>query len=488
MRPLPTQDELRAAADIVPRDAVVAIDGPAGSGKSTTAKALARKLGLVYIDTGAMYRALTCAALDQNCSPEDEAGLTSLLDTAKLELRPGDRESQVLWNGRDVSQAIRTAAVDANVSAVSAHGEVRRRMVDRQRRFGRAGGVVMEGRDIGSVVFPLASTKIYLDASPEARADRRWRQNRERGVENDRAAVLADLVERDRRDSQRAESPLTISPDALVLDTSDLGLDRQIEAANLACRVNPWLDARTDWDAETAWRRCPGKYRLVYSFLGPLGQMLGLTVSGRPTPTVPAGAILASNHISWWDPPLVGGTFRRSHVRTLAKKELFKGPLARAFFGWMDAIPIDRKGYDDEAFEAARRALEAGDCLFIFPEGTRRPAGEPGPVRGGLGILAQVTRAPVLPIYVRGTGAARFGGNPQSPLEVRYGPLVRLHALDRLLQDLDPRDVTVRVGAMFLSMIEELQARSHDEHAETDQERDLASHQRHQRRSKRPFD
>ena len=487
MLTLPTAAELSAAEDIVPSDAVVAIDGPAGSGKSTTAKALARRLGLVYIDTGAMYRALTRAALDQGCAPEDEAALVALLDGARLELRPGDRESQVLWNGRDVSQSIRAAEVDAHVSAVSAHGEVRRRMVDRQRQFCREGGVVMEGRDIGSVVFPLATTKIYLDASPEARADRRWRQNKERGLEHDRAAVLADLVERDRRDSQRTESPLTISPDAQVLETSEQSLERQIETALLACRLNPWLDAHTDWDADSAWRACPGKYRFFYGFVAGICRMLGRTESGRPTRTVPPGVILASNHISWWDPPVVGGAFNRSHVRTLAKKELFGNPLGAAFFDWLDSIPIDRKGYDEQAFDAARAALAAGDCLFIFPEGTRRPQGIPGPIKGGLGILAQETRAPLLPIFVRGTGALRFGGNPESPLEVRFGPLVRLHGLDRLLQDLDPREVTERIGSMFLAMMEELQARSYADRPESAQEKDLAARQQQRRRHKKPF-
>jgi 1-acyl-sn-glycerol-3-phosphate acyltransferase len=184
----------------------------------------------------------------------------------------------------------------------------------------------------------------------------------------------------------------------------------------------------------------------------------------------------------------VGSTFRRSRVRTLAKRELFLGPVATVFFRWMEAIPIDRKGYDERAFDEARAALAAGDCLFIFPEGTRRPPGRPGPVKGGLGILAQETGAPILPIFVRGTGALRFGGNPESPLEVRYGPLVRLHALERLRRDLDPRQITERVGAMFQAMIEELQARSRAERPESAAERALAVRQRHRRRSRRPFD
>jgi len=458
---LPTPAELRAADDVVPAQAVIAIDGPAGSGKSTTAKALARRLGLLYIDSGAMYRALTCAALDAGVAPADGEALARLLDAGDLRLRPGDREAQVVWNGRDVSQAIRTPAVDGVVSAVSAHGEVRRRMVERPREFGRRGGVVRDGRDIGGGVGPLATAKIFLDASLGARAERRWRQFRERGQAADRAAVEHDLAVRDRFDSSREASPLLISPDALVIDTSSLSLDQQIEAAVLACRVNPWLDARVDWDPARAWRALPVKYRLFYGGLAPLLHLIDLREYGRPQRTVPPGVILASNHVSWLDPPLVGATFRRGPVRTLAKVELFRRPLARAFFRWLDAIPIDRRGYDADAFLAARDALARGDNLFLFPEGTRRPVGAPGPIRGGLGIVAQETRAPILPIFVRGTGAPVWGGNPQCPLEVRFGPLVRLHALDRLLRDHDRREVTERIGDLFLAIVRELQARSY---------------------------
>jgi cytidylate kinase len=482
-----TLEELRAAGRIVPPDAVVAIDGPAGSGKSTTARAIARRLGLTYVDSGAMYRALTRAAQEAGLQLQDEAALVRLLDAAELAMRPGERETSVFWNNRDVSQAIRAPAVDQAVSVVAAHPEVRQRMVERQRQFARRGGVVMEGRDIGSVVFPLATAKLYLDASLEARTERRWKQFRERGETADRAAVRADLAARDRLDSEREESPLTISPDALVLDTSDLNLEQQIDHAALLCRTNPYLDLLTDWDSARAWRALTPKYRLVYHALTPIRRLLGQRVLGRPAPTVPAGAILVSNHVSWFDPPLVGGTFRRGPVRTLAKRELFAGPLGSAFFRWMDAIPINRRGYDKEAFDAARTALARGENLFMFPEGTRRPVGQPGPLKGGLGILAQETGAPILPIFVRGTCALTWGGNPLSPLEVRYGPLIRLHALPRLRQAHDRKEITQRIGQLFLAVFQELQARSFTETPETSLERELRLRQQRKLRRKRPF-
>ncbi|RKZ16137.1 (d)CMP kinase, partial [bacterium] len=216
-------------ASLLPRDAVIAVDGPAGSGKSTTARALAERFDLLYIDTGAMYRALTLAALRDGIDLDDGTALAELLDGARLELKPSAAGVAVSWNGRDVSGDIRSAAVDAAVSRVAARNEVRRDMVRRQQVLGRRGGVVMEGRDIGSVVFPLATAKIFLRASLEARVDRRYRQIRQRGEEASRSGLMVDLAERDRLDSERATSPLIISPDAMVIDSSDMSLEQQNE-------------------------------------------------------------------------------------------------------------------------------------------------------------------------------------------------------------------------------------------------------------------
>ena len=183
----------------------------------------------------------------------------------------------------------------------------------------------------------------------------------------------------------------------------------------------------------------------------------------------------------------MGAHFNRGPLRTLAKRELFSGPIGGPLFRWMDTIPINRRGYDSEAFETAREALASGQNLFIFPEGTRRIPGKLGPIKGGLGILAQVTGAPILPVLVRGTCALTFGGNPQSPLEVRYGPIVRLHGLDRLKRDLDRKEITKRIGAMYLAMMEELQARSFADFPESDFERAVRVRQMRKRRRKNPF-
>jgi len=467
-----------AASGMLPATAVVAIDGPAGSGKSTTARSIADHFGLLYIDTGAMYRALTWAALEKGVPADDESGLVNLLEPAELTLRPAKGEVTVLWNGKDISQAIRTPAVETLVSRVASHPAVRSEMVRRQQALGRLGGVVMEGRDIGSVVFPLATAKIFLSASLEARVDRRYRQYKQRGVTVTRAELTRDLAARDRQDSQRATSPLAVSPDAIVVDSSALTLDQQNATCIRACLVNPALDRQLDTDLEVARLEIPMHYRLAYCVFGALGRFFGLRQFGNEGGALPRGCIVAVNHVSMWDPPLVGSTFHRHPVHTLAKAELFRvwpmGPVLRS----IDGIPIRRKGYDANAFDEARQALKKGHNLLIFPEGTRRAIGHPGPVRSGLGILVQATRAPVLPVFMRGSYGRRPGGSLESPLEVNYGPLIRWHGLDALLETTDPKDTSQVIGQLCEAAFRELQARSFERFPQTDFERDLGESQR----------
>jgi len=207
---------------------VVAIDGPAGSGKSTVAKRLAEALGLFYLDTGAMYRAVTLAALNEGLDPSDEPAVAERAERVDIELRS---DGTVLVDGADCTEAIRSDAVNGAVSVVAANQAVRRELVDRQRRWTRLrGGGVLEGRDIGSVVFPDADLKVYLTASPEVRARRRAGEQSD-GTARDNAveAVARDLARRDAYDSGRAHDPLKVADDAHVVDTSDLTIDGVVE-------------------------------------------------------------------------------------------------------------------------------------------------------------------------------------------------------------------------------------------------------------------
>jgi len=207
---------------------VVAIDGPAGSGKSTLARLLADRLGFRFLDSGAMYRALTWKALQRGVDPTDGAATAALLAGTEIRLQDAAPASRVLLDGRDVSSAIRGAEVTAAVSRVAAHPEVRAGMVDRQRAFVREGsgrGVVVEGRDIGTVVFPDAAVKFFLDASPEERARRRAAE-----TGGGQAAELESIRRRDDADSGRAVAPLRAADDAERVDTTGLTVEQVLEA------------------------------------------------------------------------------------------------------------------------------------------------------------------------------------------------------------------------------------------------------------------
>ena len=202
---------------------VVAIDGPAGAGKSTIAKLAAEKLGYAYIDTGAMYRSVAWKFL-QTGKAFDEDFISGLSKTMLIDFKPEAKINRVFVDGTEVTDAIRTPEVTAIVSRVAAIGAVREAMVDQQRRMGEAGGVLMDGRDIGSVVFPNAQLKIFLTASVEERARRRYAEMVAKGQQVDLQQLQADIAERDKQDSERAISPLRQAEDALLLDTSDMGI------------------------------------------------------------------------------------------------------------------------------------------------------------------------------------------------------------------------------------------------------------------------
>lgn len=211
------------------RKPIVAIDGPVGAGKSTVAWAVARRLGFRYVDTGAMYRSVAWAAQQRGIDLHDEAAVIKLARTLRIEFH-SDGEGQRVWvDGRDVTDVLRSPEVSDGASIVSVYPGVREAMVAIQRAWGAQGGVVMEGRDIGTVVFPDADVKIFLDASLEERARRRYRELQTRGVRVDLDAVRQAEEERDRRDRTRAHSPLQRAPGAVVIDSTQIPADDVIE-------------------------------------------------------------------------------------------------------------------------------------------------------------------------------------------------------------------------------------------------------------------
>lgn len=207
----------------------IAIDGPAASGKSTTARLVAKKLGYLYIDSGAMYRAVTLKALREGIPTTDDAALAKIAGQAKIEFTKNGDELRVLLDNEDVTEAIRTPEIAKHISPVAANPKVREILVARQQELGKAGGVVMDGRDIGTVVFPDAELKVYMKASAEERARRRVNELKERGIQADYQKVLQEIKRRDKADSTRRHGPLRAAADAIIIDTTHLTIDEQVE-------------------------------------------------------------------------------------------------------------------------------------------------------------------------------------------------------------------------------------------------------------------
>ncbi len=205
---------------------IIAIDGPSGAGKSTLGKMLAKRLGLLYIDTGAMYRAVAWAVLDAGVSVEEHGKVVEIARTSTIELSGEPDNLRVRINGQDVSEAIRTREVGQASSIISSISGVRKSLVERQHELGKTGkGCVIDGRDIGTVVFPNADLKFFLTAAAEARAQRRFKEDVLRGIATTYESTLAEIKQRDERDMTRADSPLTIAEDAIEVETSDLELE-----------------------------------------------------------------------------------------------------------------------------------------------------------------------------------------------------------------------------------------------------------------------
>jgi cytidylate kinase len=446
---------------------VVALDGPASSGKSSVGSAAAERLGLRFVDTGLLYRALTALALREGVATDDAAALVALVDRVALGDDGDGRFARVLLDGVDATGSVHTGDVDAAVSAVSRVPGVRAALLDRQRAMAAVGGIVLAGRDIGTVVLPDAPLKVYLDASVEERAARRIA---ERGLDPD--GDEADLVReqlraRDAQDRGRAVAPLRPADDAVVISTDGLGFEQSVDLVAAAITRAERAETVTQAPAARAAKaagvaRAEGVAQPAAAPAGPakrnriieaamrldndqtlLVRLMALVariwarcvapvrIEGLERIPRTGAVILAANHISNMDPMVIGAWvtpgLRRRRMHWLGKRELFDWPL----FGWLAAQcgvhPVERGTADVDAYRLATRILEAGYVLMIFPEGTRSPTGELQEAKDGLAALAMRTGAAIVPIGVSNSDAVWPKGRklpspfPRRTITVRIG-------------------------------------------------------------------
>jgi cytidylate kinase len=449
----------QSSNDILER-IVIAIDGPSGSGKTTTARGVAQRLGLRHIDTGAMYRSVTYKVLRSGVAPDDADAVGRIADHADIRfIEAAGAPQRVILDGENVTADIRSAEVTGQVSLVSSHRQVRKSMVRRQRALADDGGVVLEGRDIGSVVLPGAHVKVYLDADVDVRATRRMEELAGTGGKslND---VRADLEARDERDRQRELSPLKIPIGASIIDTSDLTIDGQIDAVvamakERAQQVFSLIRGRLEND--------PARKRRVHFIMVQwmarwLARLLfGLRVVRKDPLHYGEHHIFASNHRSNIDPPLVGSNVREN-IHFVAKAALFKIPILGPFISTLNAFPIQRGRFDRAAMDRCLQILDGRNSVLIFPEGGRVLGDVLGRSKAGVGYLALQSGVPVIPIYIHGSNRLRQALFRSPRVTVIFGQPIHLTDGD-LARHQNPDDYR-EFGAMVMAAIEALK----DEH------------------------
>ncbi len=376
------------------KNPVITIDGPAGAGKSTAARVLAERLGYTLVPTGAMYRALALSVMRSGVPAREGAELRAHLAPLSIVVAAG----HVYLNGEDVTETIRSREVAQVTSDVTTLASVRAKVTPLQRQLAAEGGAVLEGRDTGTVVCPDAEVKFYVTASLEARARRRQAELAAAGTSVSLAAITSELAARDTQDETRELAPLRKPEGAIELDTSDLTANQVVERL-LAAIEHP----KRGGDAPAPRNRLYTVMRILA--VAAMRLLFRLEATGSENIPAHGPVLLVANHSSVLDPPLIGGASDRQ-LTYLAKAELFKIPLFGALIHGLNARPVRREGADPGALRTAKRVLEGGGALLVFPEGTRGDEGVIRPAKPGAGLLAVSSGAAVVPVYVSGSGRA----------------------------------------------------------------------------------
>ncbi len=391
----------------------IAIDGPGGAGKSSVAKAVAKKLGIIYVDTGALYRNIGLFVLRKGIDSKDTEAVISALDSIKLELKFEDGKQVILLNGTDEGDNIRKPEVSMAASAVSAIPEVRKFLLDMQRNTARKNSVIMDGRDIGTVILPNAEVKIFLTASAEARAKRRYDELIAKGQEVTYESVYNEMVERDKNDSERDVAPCVRAEDAVLLDNSSLNFEQSVKAVIKIIKKK--------YKPSKFYKRCKIIVAPLYRFF------MRVKAKGKENVPKEGGIIIAANHIAAVDVISIGAVCPRE-LTCIAKKEIFSVPVLKWFAKGLGAISVDRGANDMGAIKSAVAAAENGKVLTIFPQGHRYPSVNPAttPTHPGVALIAYHSKCDILPVSINvKNGKYRF----LRRVEVVFGEVIKYEDL-----------------------------------------------------------
>ena len=371
----------------------IAIDGPGGAGKSSVAKAVSKALGIIYVDTGALYRNIGLFMLDRGIDPSDAERVVPALADLTLELKFEDGKQVILLNGVNRGDEIRTPEASMAASAVSAIPEVRNFLLDTQRNTAKKNSVVMDGRDIGTVILPKAEVKIFLTASPKARAERRYKELISKGQNVTYEQVYNEMVQRDKNDSTRDVAPCVKAEDAFLVDNSRMNQEQTVQA------ILKIVKKKT--------KETTPFYSVAKVFIKPVfTAIFNIRVKGIENIPKEGGVLLCPNHIGAVDIINIGA-FCPRQITALAKKELFSVPVLGQVIKWLGAVKLDRGGSDVGAIKTAISVIESGKTVTIFPQGHRYPGVNPETTepKNGAALIAYHAKCSVIPVAINMKGA-----------------------------------------------------------------------------------
>ena len=390
--------------------AIIAIDGPSGAGKSTIARAVAKRLGFIYMDTGALYRAIGLHMEEHHIPLDNQQAVVEELENIHLSISHFQDGQHIFLGERDISEEIRTPEISMKASVVSAVPEVRNFLLTCQREMAAGKDIVMDGRDIGTVVFPDADVKLYLSAASEVRAKRRQIELKNKGMDVRYEDVLEDIQKRDYADMHRKVAPLKKAKNAIEIDNSAITLEQAVERITVLIQMylkGDYIDRQSTRFYDVGQVICNFFFSLYYRI-----EVRGI----ENLPPKGTGFVICCNHQSYLDPVMMGLRIKKRYLVFMAKEALFHKPILAPIIKILGAFPVVKGKQSNEAIQTAICKVAEGKMLALFPEGTRSKTGKLLKPKSGAVVIAAKTGADLVPAAIK-----YYGKRPRSKIVVEFG-------------------------------------------------------------------